>query len=142
MKYIDQLLIIVAAYSLFSLAVVFSNHYFAGINQFIPDIFSQLAIVSIGKTFHLVFAAVIAGLLLNRFAPKPVMAAVLAALAVNINSYILLITENSIAETWQYYQTYPSQIFVLFKPLIILPVVTYLYGLIIRADPPKQRTDQ
>jgi hypothetical protein len=135
MKITDHLLIILAGFSLYTLTVVFSNNYFAGINQLIPDIFSGRAHIDIGKTFHQVIGSVITGLLLMRFSAKPVLIAFLVALLINIESYFLLLKEYSFAETWSYYQANPAQSLNLIKPLVILPMMTFLLGFIRRVGP-------
>lgn len=139
MKYTDNILMIAAAYSLYTLTVVFSTEYFAGINQLIPDIFSGRASINISSTFHQVIGSTITAMLLVRFAPKPVLTALLAAIAVNIESYILLLGSNDLDASIDYYFSYPSAILILLKPLILLPVITHLVGLIKRFEPPQSK---
>ena len=137
MKYTDNILMIAAAYSLYTLSVIFSTQYFAGINQLIPDIFSGRAHINISSTFHLVIGSIVTAMLLVRFAPKPIMIAFLVAIAVNLESYILLLDKYSIDASIDYYLSHPSAILNLLKPLILLPVITYLAGLIKRFEPPQ-----
>ena len=135
MKIFDNILLITAGFSLYTLAVVFSNQYLAGINQYIPDLFSGRASVTITSTFHLVVASIVTGFLCVRFATKPLLIAFLIALVINLESYILLLNNHSMRETLNYYLASPSQILNLFKPLILLPLLTYIIGLLPRAEP-------
>jgi hypothetical protein len=92
MKIVDNLLLIAAGFSLYTLMIVFSNHYFSGVNQYIPDIFSGRASITLSSTFHLVVAAITTGFLLVRFASRPLVIALLIAIAINFESYLLLLT--------------------------------------------------
>jgi len=140
MKYTDDFLMIAAAYSLYTLVLVFSNNYLSGINQLIPDIFSDKASISISSTFHQVIGSLITGMLLVRFGSKPVLLALFVALAVNVESYFLVLSKNSLKTTMDYYLANPTQFLYLLKPLIILPSLTYLLGLVKRYHPPEDRS--
>jgi len=140
MKYTDDILMIAAAYSLYTLVVTFSNQYFVGINQLIPDIFSDNVSINISSTFHQVIGSVITGMLLVRFASKPVLIALLVAVAINVESYILLATKYSYQNTLDYYLANPTQILNLVKPLVLLPCLTYLLGLLKRYKPPEDHS--
>ena len=129
MKYTDNLLMIAAGYSLYTLTVIFSIQYFSGINQLIPDIFADSTTISIGKTFHQVIGSIITGMLLVRFRAKPVLMAFLIAIIVNIESYILLFTKDSFKTISEYYLNNPSAILTIIKPIVILPLVTYVVSL-------------
>lgn len=136
MKHTDNILLIAAAYSLYTLTVIFSTEYFAEINQLIPDIFSDRATITITHTFHLVIGSLITSMLMVRFAAKPVLMAFVVAVTINIDSYVLLISTYPINSTLDYYLANPSAILNILKPLVILPVFTYLIGLIKRFEPP------
>ena len=143
MKYTDNILLIAAGYSLYTLTVVFSIKYFAGINQLIPDIFSDSASISLGNTFHQVIGSLITGTLLVRFGARPILLAFIIAVVLNFESYITVLGENSFKKTMDYYLTYPSALLDLIKPLVILPLMTYLTSLIKRTEPPvKNESDE
>ena len=135
MKIVDNLLLIAAGFSLYTLTVVFSNHYFSGINQYIPDIFSGRASITLSSTFHLLVASIITGFLLVRFASRPLLIALLVAIAINFESYLLLLKDHSGGEAFDYYWANPSEILNLFKPLVILPLMTYFIGFLPKAEP-------
>ncbi|PCJ50238.1 MAG: hypothetical protein COA74_03170 [Gammaproteobacteria bacterium] len=135
MRVFDNLLMIAAGFCLYSLSIVFSNQYFAGINQLIPDIFSGRATIILSSTFHLVMGSLMTGLLLVRFAPKPIFVALLIAIAINLESYLLLLQANTFDEVMKYYLAKPSRVLNLFQPLVLLPLVTYLLGFLPRAEP-------
>ena len=101
MKIIDTLLLIAAGFSLYTLAVVFSTLYFAGINHLIPDIFSGRAIISLTSTFHLVVGSLVTGFLLVRFAQMPVLLALIIAIAINFESYFA-INPKKLIRKWFY----------------------------------------
>ena len=134
MKIIDNLLLIAAGFCLYTLTIVFSNHYFSGVNQYIPDIFSGRASVTISSTFHLVVASIITGFLFIRFASRPLIIALLVAIAINFESYLLLLKSHSMSEAFNYYWANPSEILNLFKPLVILPLMTYFIGFLPKAE--------
>lgn len=136
MKYTDNLLLIAAAYSLYTILVLFSNKYFAGINQLIPELFSGRATITITQTFHLVVGSIITSMLLVRFAAKPVLIAFLVAITINIEAYILVTSKYGISSTLEYYLSNRTEALDLLKPFVILPVFTYLLGLIKRYEPP------
>ncbi len=134
MKYTDNLLMIAAGYSLYTLTVIFSIQYLSGINQLIPDIFADSTTITIGKTFHQVIGSIITSMLLVRFRAKPVLLAFLIALIVNIESYLLLFTKDSFKAISEYYLNHPSAILTLIKPVVILPLITYIVGLLKRIE--------
>jgi len=134
MKYTDNLLMIAAGYSLYTLTVIFSIQYLSGINQLIPDIFTDSTSITIGKTFHQVIGSIITGMLLVRFRAKPILVAFLIAIVVNVESYILLFTKDSFETITEYYLNNPSAILTLIKPLVILPLITYIVSLFKRIE--------
>ena len=134
MKYTDNLLMLAAGYSLYTLTVIFSTQYLSGFNQLIPDIFAHSTSISIGKTFHQAIGSIITGMLLVRFRAKPVLIAFFIAIVVNIESYVLLFTKESLKSLVEYYIANPSAILLFLKPLIILPVITYVVSLFKRTD--------
>ena len=138
MKYTDNLLLVAAGFSLYNLIVVFSLEYFADINLLIPEIFSGRASISLSHTFHQIIGSSITGLLLVRFAAKPVMIALFIAIAINIESYILLLSKFSVKDTLEFYLSNPIEILDLLKPLIILTTLTYLISLFIVPEHHKQ----
>jgi hypothetical protein len=141
MKIIDNLLLIAAGFSLYTLTVVFSNHYFSSINQYIPDLFSSRASVTISSTLHLVVASIITGFLFIRFASKPLLIALLVAIAINFESYLLLLKNHSMSGALDYYLANPTEILNLFKPLVILPLMTYFIGLLANSEPTDNRRE-
>ena len=134
MKYTDNLLMLAAGYSLYTLTVIFSTQYLSGISQLIPDIFTHATSISLGKTFHQVIGSIMTGMLLVRFRAKPVLVAFFIAIVVNIESYILLFTKEELKNLVDYYLANPSTILLFMKPLIILPVITYVVSLFKRTD--------
>lgn len=134
MKLTDNFLMILAGFCLYSMMLVFSNEYFAGINKLIPDLFSGQAMITIGETFHLVIASIVTGFLFTRFAANPVLIALITAVVLKLEVYILLFTSDAYRDSYSYYQSNPSEILTLLKPLIILPAMTYLLGLIRYTD--------
>jgi len=135
MKYSDDLLMIVAGYSLYTLILVFSTHYFAGINQLIPELFSDRAIINISNTFHQVLGSLVAGLLMVRFGSKPVLLAFVIAVVINLEGYFVVLTKSSAQATLDYYLANPTEILNLLKTILLLPSLTYLLGLIRRFQP-------
>jgi len=135
MKFTDNLLMIAAGYSLYTIVVVLSTRYFADINQLIPDVFSESVSITIGQTFHIVIASIVTGMLLVRFASLPILMALLVAIAINIESYYLLISDNSAKKLIDYYIANPTAFLNLIKPIVILPLLTYLLSLIRRIEP-------
>jgi len=130
MSLIDNLLIIAAGYSLFVLINATSTEYLGGINNLIPEIFSGRAMITIGEIFHLVTASLFTGLLFVRFAATPVLVALLTAIVLKAEVYILLFTSDLYTNSYSYYLTNPSDILPLLKPILILPSVTYFIGLV------------
>ncbi|MFT5452177.1 MAG: hypothetical protein ACI9N9_001665 [Enterobacterales bacterium] len=141
MKIFDNLLLIAAGFSLYTLTAVFSNHYFAGINQYIPDLFSGRASVTLSSTFHLVIASIITGFLFTRFASRPLLIALLVAIAINFESYLVVLKNHTMGQAFDYYLANPSEILNLFKPLVILPLMTYFIGFLPRAEATDNQSD-
>ena len=137
MKYTDNILLIAAAYSLYTLTLIFSTKYFSDFSHLIPDIFSGRASITITQTFHMVIGSIVTSMLLVRFAAKPVLIAFLVAVAINIEGYLLLLSKYPLDSTLDYYLANPSEVLVFLKPIVILPVFTYLIGLIKRFEPPE-----
>lgn len=135
MKIIDNLLLVAAGFSLFTLTIVFSNHYFSGLDQYIPDLFSGRASVTLSSIFHLLVASIVTGFLLVRFASRPLLIALLVAIAINFESYLLLLKSHTMSEAFDYYLANPSEILILFKPLVVLPLMTYFIGFLSKAEP-------
>ena len=130
MSLMDNLLMIAAGYSLFVLSNTASTEYLAGINDWMPEIFSGRAMVTIGETFHLVIASVISGLLFTRFAAAPILTALITAIVLKADVYIALFNSDLYTNSYSYYLENPSNILPLLKLILIMPSITYLLGLI------------
>ena len=134
MKYTDNLLMIAAGYSLYTLTMGFSIQYFAGINQLIPDIFSESASITLSQTFHQITGSIFTGMLLVRFRARPLLMAFIIAIIVNFENYFLAFNKDSFNVVMDYYLSHPAEIISLMKPLVILPAMTFLFSLINRAE--------
>ncbi len=130
MKFTDNIIMIIAGYSLYTMVVVVSERFFTDINHFIPNVFSESISITISQTFHHVIASLITGMLLVRFASLPLLMALLVAIVINIESYYLLFADNSAKKLVDYYIANPVKFLNLIKPLILLPLFTYLLRLI------------
>ncbi len=130
MKFSDNLIMIIAGYSLYTVVMLFSSRYFANINHLIPDFFNPTTTMTLGQTFHHVLASLFTGFLLVRFGSFAPLLAFIVAITINIESYIIIMTDNSVNKIVDYYLANPLDLLNLLKPLIILPLMTYLLSLI------------
>ena len=125
---------IAAGYSLYTVTVGLSMHYFAGINQLIPDIFKDSASITLGHTFHLVMGSIVTGMLLVRFRSKPMLIAFIIAIIINFENYIITVNTGTFKTVMDHYLANPSAIVNLLKPLVILPLMTFFMGLLKRSE--------
>ncbi|MCP4272486.1 MAG: hypothetical protein GY781_11035 [Gammaproteobacteria bacterium] len=139
MKFIDNLVMIIAGYSLYTVVMVFSSRYFANINHLIPDFFSPTTTITLGQTFHHVLASLFTGFLLVRFGSFAPLLAFIVAITINVESYIIIMTDNSVNKIVDYYLANPMDFLNLLKPLIILPLFTYLLSLIKGVTPEEKQ---
>ena len=121
---------IIAGYSLYTVVMVFSSRYFANVNNLIPDIFSSTTTITLGQTFHHLLASLFTGFLLIRFGSFAPLLAFIIAITINVESYIIIMADNSAKSIVDYYLANPMDFLNLLKPLIILPLITYLLSII------------
>ena len=134
MKYTDNLLMIAAGYSLYAVTVGLSIHYFAGINQLIPDIFSEPVTITLSQTFHQLIGSIFTGLLLVRFRARSILFALIIAIIVNFEHFFQALNKGSFTVLIDYYQTHPMEVLSLLKLLLILPAITFAIGFINSAE--------
>jgi len=130
MKFTDNIIMIIAGYSLYTVVMVFSSRYFANVNNLIPDFFSSVTTITLGQTFHHLLASLFTGFLLVRFGSFAPLLAFVVAISINVESYIIIMTDNSAKSIVDYYLANPMDFLNLLKPLIILPLITYLLSII------------
>ena len=134
MKYTDNLLMVVAGYSLYTLTLGLSSQYFSSINQLIPDIFSEPISITLSQTFHQIVGSIFTGMLLVRFRARPILLAFVIAIIVNFEIYFRAFNKDSFNVVMDHYMSHPVEFISLLKPLVILPVMTFLFSLINRAE--------
>ena len=124
LKLVDTLLIILAAFCLFRYAIDFSESYLTAFDKFVPQLFIDSAPVRVGSTFHLFFSGLLTGLLLARYASRPVMTALLVSLLL----YALEIYQSKLVLSALFEQVtaQPKMLLELIKPLVMLTMLTFL----------------
>lgn len=134
MKLVDVVLITLAGLSLFLMSEELFRVIFSQSNNWIPDVFSDAVSWTPGAVFYTTLSSVVAGLFLVRFAPQPVVIALLTGFTVELADIYPMVQANgaqttftAIISSWAMAEKY-------LQAIIILPLVSYILYVIKRPN--------
>jgi hypothetical protein len=140
LRTIDLLLISLASICLFRYGLIFSEQHLTYFESFIPQLFIDSAPVTVGSTFHVFIASFVTGLFLTRYARMPILVALIAASSVI--AIDLYLTEVAVKALVNSLLARPSELIEFLKPLVMLLIFTYLFGLITALSQPVENAEQ
>ena len=131
MKFLDSLLLCLVSVLLLNATFGYAEMLFANANDWIPSAFGDEVQWHPGKTFLWGIASVVCGLFLCRFAPRPILMALIVAMLVIAVRLYPSITELGFATTMrQVFYSYETAVGIL-QLMGLLPVITWILHWII-----------